>query len=113
MIIVIGANWIKPDIKLRPKMEIQKGAASRAAIPPIRSVPRIVANSPARETPPEVPGGTTFHGLVMRRGGDGLSSPISVAKVSAVAVANAPRKAAKKMLVMGSTTSPVPVSEVL
>src|SRR6266849_3318891 len=60
---------------------------------PIEHAPRADAAIPSSVTPPEVPG-TTGWPLVIKRGADALSTPSSVAQVSAVAAASAPVKPA-------------------
>src|SRR6266849_1096668 len=60
---------------------------------PREYAPRADAAIPSSVTPPEVPG-TTGWPLVIKRGDDTLSTPSSVAQVSAVAAASAPVKPA-------------------
>src|SRR6266566_6521613 len=60
---------------------------------PREDAPRADAAIPNSVTPPEVPGETGLP-LVIKRGDGALSTPSSVAQVSAVAVASAPVKPA-------------------
>src|SRR5437588_12704411 len=58
---------------------------------PSENAPRKEAAIPRALMPPDVPGATHFP-VVIRRGGDELSTPSSVAQVSALAAASAPVK---------------------
>src|SRR4051794_27738600 len=69
-------------------MEKTGRAARTAATSPKESAPRAAAPVPSQVTPPDVPAGTGLL-LVIRRGWRLLNTPISVAHVSAVAVASA------------------------
>src|SRR5581483_481306 len=55
---------------------------------------RLAAATPNKVMPPDVPG-ATGRPVVIRRGFDALSTPSSVAQVSALAVASAPVKPAR------------------
>ena len=55
----------------------------------IKADPVNEASVPINEIPPEVPFSTTFRKFVIMRGGFGLSTPSSVAQVSALTAASA------------------------
>ena len=58
----------------------------------MKSAPETIATSPMALTPPDVPVGTT-RPVVIKRGGDFESIPISVPQVSAAEAASAPAPA--------------------
>ena len=77
-------------------MGIGKNSKKLARIP-IKRLPLTTISSPREDTPPDVPAPTFFLRLVINRGLDLLSRPISVANVSAIDVAIAPKKQIKKI----------------
>src|SRR5437588_10857359 len=81
---------------MRPVRPLSGGAASDLRNPckiqnqrPWQSAPRNEAVVPSKVIPPDVPGATRLP-EVIKRGGDELSTPSSVAQVSALAAASAP-----------------------
>ena len=73
---------------------------------PREHAPRADAAIPSSVTPPELPGAIGLP-LVIKRGDDGLSTPSSVAQVSALAVASAPVKPAfARRRVLGDREKP-------
>src|SRR5271157_6574424 len=70
---------------------------SAKAITPITREAKNAPANPNTETPPDVPGDTYLVGFVMSLGLPGLSSPSSVAAVSAADADTAPRKVAARV----------------
>src|SRR5579875_369505 len=78
------------EIAGRSARDLCKPCVAQRTRPNVHA-PSAEATRPGRVMPPEVPG-ATVRPLVIRRGSAWLSTPSSVAQVSAVAVASAPAK---------------------